>query len=61
MVQEELFGASKIQDLKRKVQELDSKIIRAMKKRDFPKAKTLTDQQSELLKELLDLGEASPK
>ena len=61
MAQEELFGASQIQDLKRKVKELDSEISRAMKKKDFVKAKSLTNQQSKLLKELLDLGEAPRK
>jgi hypothetical protein len=57
MSQEELFGASKVKDLTRKVKELDSEIAKAMKKKDFAGAKSLTDQQSKLLKELVDLGE----
>jgi uncharacterized membrane protein (DUF106 family) len=61
MVQEELFGASRIQNLKRRVKELDSEISRAMKKKDFAGAKKLTDQQSGLLKEMLDLREAPRK
>ena len=57
MAQEELFGASRVKDLTRKVKELDPEIAAAMKKKDFARAKSLTDQQSNLLKELVDLGE----
>jgi hypothetical protein len=61
MPQEELFGASKEKELTARVKELDSEIARAMKKKDFTKAKSLTDQQSRLLKELVDLGELRKK
>jgi hypothetical protein len=61
MGQEELFGSSKVQNLKRKVKELDAEIGTAVRKKDFTKAKTLTAQQSNLLKELIDLGEAAKK
>lgn len=61
MSQEELFGASREKELTRGVKELDSEIARAMKKKDFTRAKSLTDQQSALLKELIDLGEKQKK
>ena len=54
MVQQELFGTGRIQGLKRKVKELDGAISKALKQKDFAKAKDLTDQQSKILKELLD-------
>jgi uncharacterized membrane protein (DUF106 family) len=61
MGQEELFGASKINELRRDVKELDGEITKALKKKDYAKAKSLTDRQSQMLKELLDLGEAPKK
>jgi hypothetical protein len=61
MGQEELFGESKVKELTRKVKELDSGIAGAMKKKDFARAKSLTDQQSNLLKELVDLGETQKR
>ncbi len=59
MAQEELFGTDKAQYLKQRVKELDADIAKAMKGKDFAKAKRLTDQQSGMLQELLNLGETS--
>ena len=59
MAQQELFDAPVAERLKRRIKELDSDIEKAMKKRDYAKAKSLNDQQSGLIKEMLRLGERS--
>jgi hypothetical protein len=58
MSQEELFGSDKSFELRRRVKELDAAISKALRAKDFARAKQLTDQQSNALKELIDLGEA---
>jgi len=56
-LQEDLFGASKPKTLRLKVKELDHLITHAMKKKDYQKAKELTDLQSKIIQELVTLGE----
>jgi hypothetical protein len=57
MAQQELFDGSSAEKIRRRVKELDAEIEKALKRKDFIRARSLTDQQSGLLKELLDDGE----
>jgi hypothetical protein len=57
MAQQELFDAPSEEKAKRRVKELDAEIETALKRNDFTRARSLTDMQSELLKQLLDNGE----
>ena len=52
--QENLFGLSEIEELKRCIKELDQQISRALKTGDYSTAKILTDQQAELLQKILN-------
>lgn len=54
MAQQELFDAPSGDRTRRRVKELDAEIETALKRGDFVRARTLTDQQSELLRRLLD-------
>ena len=58
MAQQELFDAPSGDKTRRRVKELDAEIETALKRGDFVRARTLTDQQSELLRRLLDSDEA---
>ena len=55
--QENLFGLTEIEALKRRIKELDQQISRALKKGDYANAKNLTDRQAELLQKILEEGE----
>ena len=55
--QENLFDLSRVQELRRKVQELDDEIACSMKAKDFQRAKTLTKQQEDAIQELVVLGD----
>ncbi|MDM7925501.1 MAG: hypothetical protein QUS35_05745 [bacterium] len=57
MAQQELFDAPSEDKTRRRVKELDAEIETALKRGDFVRARTLTDQQSELLRRLLDSDE----
>lgn len=57
MIQEELFEKDRIEKLRQKIKELDREIASALKNKNFAHAKTLTIQQSQLLQELMELGE----
>jgi hypothetical protein len=57
MAQQELFDAPSEEKAKRRVKELDAEIETALKRNDFTRARSLTDMQSELLKQWLDNGE----
>jgi hypothetical protein len=59
MAQQELFDGSSADKIRRRVKELDAEIEKALKRKDFVRARSLTDQQSGLLRELLDSGEGS--
>ena len=56
-IQKDLFGESKTKNLRIQVKELDRMIASAMKKKEYQKAKELTDQQSEIIQELVNLSE----
>jgi len=56
-VQEDLFESSRLQELRRRVKELDLLIARALRKSDYVRAKELTNQQSKVIQELVALGE----
>jgi uncharacterized membrane protein (DUF106 family) len=58
--QENLFGLTEIQALKRRIKELDQQISSALKKGDYAGAKSLTDRQAELLQKILEEGEGHP-
>jgi uncharacterized membrane protein (DUF106 family) len=55
--QENLFGLTEIEALKRRIKELDQQISSALKKGDYTNAKNLTDRQAELLQKVLENGE----
>ena len=57
MAQQELFDAPSGDKTRRRVKELDAEIETALKRGDFVRARTLSDQQSELLRRLLDSDE----
>ena len=56
-IQEDLFGLSKPQALRRRVRELDRQIALALKNADYVRAKSLNEQQEHLIKELVTLGD----
>ncbi len=58
MAQQELFDSPSGDKTQRRVKEMDAEIEKALKRGDFVRARTLTDQQSELLRQLLDGDEA---
>lgn len=59
--QGDLFDTPKPQELRRRVRELDSMIAKALKKNEYETAKSLTDQQKELIQQLVDRGEEPGK
>ena len=62
-MQSNLFGESKTKELQHKVKDLDLQIARALKNKEFQKAKELTKQQETFIQELVSLNEEdkSPK
>jgi len=56
-IQEDLFESSRFQELRRRVRELDLLIARALKKSDYDQAKEFTDQQAQIIQELVALGD----
>ena len=54
--QEDLFESSEVQEMQRKVRELDNLIAKAMKTKHYDDAKALTAQQEELLQKLMAIG-----
>jgi hypothetical protein len=55
--QEDLFGYSRAEELRRRVKELDDLIATSMKKNDYSKARELTKEQEKIIQELVDLGD----
>ncbi len=55
--QEDLFGLSEVESLKRKIKELDRQITRALKENDYTTARKLTSQQAELLQAMVEKGD----
>jgi len=56
-IQEDLFESSRSLELRRQIQELDRLIAREMKKKQFEKAKELTQKQESLIQELVIIGD----
>ncbi|HHS12522.1 MAG TPA: hypothetical protein ENN03_02005 [bacterium] len=55
--QGDLFGMEPLKALRQKIHDLDGSISKALKSRDYSKAKQLTEEQEKLLKELVARGE----
>lgn len=56
-IQKDLFGESKIKNLRIQIKELDRMIAHAVKMKEYQKAKELTDKQSQIIQELVILNE----
>ena len=52
-----MFDTHEVLELRIRVKELDRAITAAMKKNDYTKAKTLTEEQEGLIQRLVALGE----
>jgi len=57
--QEDLFESSEVQEMQRRIRELDNLIARAMKTKQYDEAKALTAQQEDLLQKLMAMGNES--
>lgn len=55
--QGDLFATSRIQELRERIRELDGLITRALKSKDYAKAKAFTRDQETLIQELVEMGE----
>jgi len=55
--QEDLFGLSELEALKRQIKEMDQQISRALKSNNYTKAKELTERQAQLLQAMLENGD----
>lgn len=56
--QKELFGSSRIQELQERIHELDVSIAEALKTNRYDRAKVLSDEQKDIIQELVELGES---
>jgi hypothetical protein len=54
VIQGELFGLSEAEHVRQQIKELDALIARALKQKEFLKAKELTEKQELLLQKLVD-------
>ncbi len=54
-VQGELFGRSDAENARLQIRELDALISKAMKQKEFLKAKELTEKQEKLLQKMVDI------
>ena len=57
-LQESLFEVPRIQELRNRVRELDAAIASALKRRDYPEARELTQEQERIIQQLVDMGES---
>jgi len=57
-MQSNLFGESKTKELQHMVKDLDAQIAKALKNKEFQKAKELTIKQEDCIQELVSLNEA---
>lgn len=55
--QQDLFGNSEPDNIRQRIRELDKEIASAMRKQDFKGAKSKTDEQAGLIKQLVEMGE----
>jgi len=53
-VQEELFGLSETENARQQIRELDRLISKAVKQKEYAKAKDLTERQEMLLQHLVE-------
>jgi hypothetical protein len=53
-IQGELFGLSEVEHVRQQIRELDSLIAKAVKQKEFLKAKELTEKQEALLQKLVE-------
>ena len=53
-IQVELFGLSEAENTKQQIRELDQLIAKAVKQKNYPKAKELTERQEKLLQLLVE-------
>ncbi len=56
-VQEELFGLSKMENIKQQIRDLDRLISKALKQKEYAKARDLTEKQELLLQQMVDKKE----
>lgn len=56
-VQENLFEVTGPRQMRRRVKELDVLISRAMKQDKYDQARDLTQQQADIIRKLVELGE----
>ena len=56
-IQEDLFATSRSQELRNRVKELDGLISRALRKNEYERARTFTEQQEKLIYELVVMSE----
>ncbi|HDQ44027.1 MAG TPA: hypothetical protein ENN17_00835 [bacterium] len=57
--QQNLFGLSEPEVMRRRVRALDREIAAAMKSRRYDQAKQMAEEQAVLIKQLVELGEGS--
>jgi hypothetical protein len=57
--QQNLFGFSEPELMRRRVKELDRGITLAMKQKQFDRAKEMADEQAALIRKLVEMGEKS--
>lgn len=57
--QQNLFGFSEPEVMRRRVKELDREIASAMKQKHFERAKAMADEQAALIRKLVEMGEKS--
>jgi len=60
-LQEDLFEESQIHDLGNRVKELDVLIARALKEHDYAKAREWTQEQEQIIRQLVEMGETDVK
>ena len=56
-IQKDLFGSSKSQELRMRVRELDVMIKRALKDSKYNEARAMTEEQEQIIKELVAIDE----
>ena len=60
-IQKDLFDSSKSQELQMRVRELDVMIKQALKDSKYNEARALTEEQEQIIKELVATGETEER
>lgn len=55
--QQDLFGNPEPENIRQRIRELDKEIAVALRKQDFDGAKQKTEEQAELIRQLVEMGE----